>query len=149
MQVKDIMTRDVRAIHVNESLEAAAAGMALLDVGPLPVHDGEKLVGVLTDRDIVVRAVARGMDPIQTRVGQVMTPAVVHCYEDQDVHEAARLMEEHQVRRLIVLDRNERLVGIVSLGDLAVGTGDEKLAGEVLEGVSETAEPEQTPPTPG
>ncbi len=148
MQVKAIMTRGIRTIHGDECLEAAAAGMALLDVGPLPVHDGEKLVGVLTDRDIVVRAVATGMDPVQTRVGQVMTPAVVYCYEDQDVHEAARLMVEHQVRRLMVLDRDERLVGIVSLGDLAVGTGDEKLAGEVLEVVSEPAEPEQTPPTP-
>jgi len=149
MQVKDIMTHDIQAIHMDECLEAAAAAMALLDVGPLPVHDGEKLVGVLTDRDIVVRAVATGMDPIQTRVGQVMTPAVVYCYEDQDVHEAARLMEEHQIRRLLVLARDERLVGIVSLGDLAVGTGDEQLAGEVLEVVSETAEPEQTSSTPG
>ena len=143
MQVKDIMTRDVRAIHVDECLEAAAAAMALLDVGPLPVHDDEKLVGVLTDRDIVVRAVATGMDPIQTRVGQVMTPAVVSCYENHDVKEAARLMEEHQVRRLMVLDRDGQLVGIVSLGDLAVGTGDEQLAGEVLEVVSETGEPER------
>ena len=143
MQVRDIMTRDVQGIHVDECLEAAGAVMALLDIGPLPVHDGEKLVGVLTDRDIVVRAVATGMDPIQTTVGQVMTPAVVSCYEDQDVKEAARLMEEHQVRRLMVLDRDGQLVGIVSLGDLAVGTGDEQLAGEVLEVVSETGEPER------
>ena len=142
MQVRDIMTRDVHGIHVDECLEAAGAAMALLDVGPLPVHDGEKLVGVLTDRDIVVRAVATGLDPIQTRVGQVMTTEVVYCFEDQDVQEAAQRMEEHQVRRLLVVDRNERLVGIVSLGDLAVSTGDEKLAGEVLEVVSKPAEPE-------
>ena len=142
MQVRDIMTRDVRGIHVDAYLEAAGAMMALLDVGPLPVHDGEKLVGVLTDRDIVVRAVATGLDPIQTRVREVMTTEVVYCFEDQDVQEAAQRMEEHQVRRLLVVDRNERLVGIVSLGDLAVSTGDEKLAGEVLEVVSKPAEPE-------
>ena len=142
MQVKDVMTRDVATIAPTATLEAAAAMMSVLDVGPLPVHDGEKLVGVLTDRDIIVRAVATGMDPVQTRVGQVMTTAIDYCYEDQDCHEVARLMERHQVRRLMVLDRDERLVGIVSLGDLAVGTGDEKLAGEVLEVVSEPPEPE-------
>ena len=141
MQAKDVMTRDVRSIHPDETLEAAAAGMALLDVGPLPVHDGKRLVGMLTDRDIVVRAVATGLDPIQARVREVMTPAVVYCFEDQDVGEAARLMEEHKVRRLVVLGRDERLVGIVSLGDLAVGTGDEHRVGEVLEVVSEPAEP--------
>ena len=142
MQVKDVMARDVRAIHLDASLEEAAAVMALRDIGPLPVHDGERVVGMLTDRDIVVRAIATGSDPIQTQVRQVMTPAVVWCFEDQDVEEAARLMEEHKIRRLVVLDREERLAGIVSLGDLAVGIGDEQRIGEVLGTVSEPAEPE-------
>ncbi len=140
MRVKDVMTCDVRAIPVDASLEAAAAMMALLDVGPLPVRAGERLVGMLTDRDIVVRAVATGLDPIQVQVRQVMTPAVVYCFEDQDVHEAAQLMEEHKIRRLVVVDRDERLVGIVSLGDLALGIHDEQLVGEVVERVSEPTE---------
>ena len=143
MQVKDVMTRDVTAIQPDATLEEAAAAMALLDVGPLPVCAGERLVGMLTDRDIVVRAVATGLDPIQARVRHVMTPAVVSCFEDEDVREAARLMEEHKIRRLVVLDRDEQLVGIVSLGDLAVGTHDEQLVGEVVEVVSEPTEPER------
>jgi CBS domain-containing protein len=137
------MTRDVTTIHADATLEEAAAMMALRDIGPLPVHDGEKLVGMLTDRDIVVRAVAAGADPIQDRVRNVMTPAVVYCFEDQGVQEAAGLMEQHKLRRLIVVDRDERLVGIISLGDLAVGTGEEGGVGEVLEVKSEPAEPER------
>jgi CBS domain-containing protein len=106
------------------------------DVGPLPVCDNERLVGLITDRDIVVRAVAEGCDPRTTTVQNVMTPDVLSCFEDQDVQQAAQLMCEHQVRRLVVLNRDKRLVGIVSLGDLAVDTGDEKLAGLTLEQVS-------------
>ena len=143
MQIKDVMTPDVQGIHLDETLEAAAAAMAVLDIGPLPVHDGQRLVGMLTDRDIVVRAVATGMDPLQARVRQVMTPALVYCFEDQDIQEAAQLMEEHKVRRLVVLDRKERLVGIVSLADLAVGTEDQQQMAEVLEAVSEPTEPER------
>ena len=143
MQIRDVMTRDVSAIHPDATLEEAATAMALLDVGPLPVHDGTRLVGMLTDRDIVVRAVATGVDPIQTQVRHAMTPAVVYCFDDQGVQEAASLMEKHKVRRLVVLDRDERLVGIISLGDLAVGIGEEERVGEVLEVISEPAEPER------
>ncbi len=144
MQVKDIMTRDVRAIHVDECLEAAAAGMALLDVGPLPVHDGEKVVGVITDRDIIVRVVAAGLDPIQARVSDALTPIVVSCFEDQDVRDAERLMEEHQVRRLVVLTRDNRLAGIVSLADLARRTQDEAQIGHVVEAISEPSPPDRS-----
>ena len=104
--------------------------------GPLPVCDNDRLAGLITDRDIAVRAVAEGCDPRTTTVKDVMTPDVVYCFEDQDVQEAAQLMREHQVRRLVVLNRDKRLVGIVSLGDLAVETGDEKLSGRTLEHVS-------------
>jgi len=107
-----------------------------LDVGPLPVCEGDRLVGMVTDRDITVRAVAEGCDSRTTTVRDVMTSDVVYCFENQDVEEAARLMKEHQVRRLIVLSRDKRLVGIVSLGDLAVETGDEHLTGRTLEEVS-------------
>jgi CBS domain-containing protein len=108
-----------------------------LDMGPLPVcGDNDRLVGMVTDRDITVRAVAEARDPRTTTVQDVMTPDVVYCFEDQDVREAAKLMQEHQVRRLVVLTRDKRLAGIVSLGDLAVETGDERLAGKTVEQVS-------------
>src|SRR5207248_8749950 len=123
------------------SLQEAAGKMKALDVGPLPVCEGDQLVGMLTDRDITVRATAEALPPGLGRVQDVMTPDVVYCFEDQDVQEAARLMREHQIRRLVVLNRDKRLAGIVSLGDLAVETGDEKLAGETLERVSEPASP--------
>jgi CBS domain-containing protein len=107
----------------------------------LPVCDRDRLVGMLTDRDIAVRAVAEGYDPWTDHVKDAMTPDIVYCFEDQDVKEAAQLMKEKQIRRLVVLNRDKRLVGIVSLGDLAVDTGDEKLAGETLEQISEPAAP--------
>jgi CBS domain-containing protein len=108
-----------------------------LDVGPLPVcGDSDRLVGMITDRDITVRGVAEGCDPRTTAVKEVMTPDVVYCFEDQDVQEAARLMQQHQIRGLVVLNRDKRLTGIVSLGDLAVETGDAGLAGKTVEQVS-------------
>ena len=143
MQLKDVMTRDVEVIHPNATLEEAAAKMDALNVGPLPVCDGDRLVGMLTDRDVTVRATAAGRDPKTTRVREVMTDEVVYCFEDQDTNEAARIMEEKQIRRLVILNRDKRLVGIVSLGDLAVTTQDDQLSGGVLERVSEPAEPER------
>ena len=142
MQVRDVMTPEPDVVQVGATLEEAARRMQMQDVGALPVCDGPVLAGMLTDRDITVRATAMGLDPIQATAGQVMTPAVACCYEDQDVGEAARLMGDQQVRRLVVVDRERRLVGIVSLGDLAMQAGDERVAGEVLERVSEPGEPE-------
>jgi CBS domain-containing protein len=110
--------------------------MKTLEVGLLPVCEGDHLVGMITDRDITVRATAEALPPGIGQVRDVMTPDVVYCFEDQDVKEAARLMAENQIRRLVVLNRDKRLVGIVSLGDLAVETGDEKLAAKTLEAVS-------------
>jgi len=103
----------------------------------MPVCGQDRLVGILTDRDITVRAIAEGCDPKTTKVREAMTEEIFYCFEDQDVHEAAKMMEEKQIRRLLVLNRDKRLVGIVSLGDLAVQTGDRTKAGTVLEGVSE------------
>jgi len=143
MQLKDVMTRDVEVVHPNATLEEAAAKMDSLDIGPLPVCDGNRLVGMVTDRDITVRATAAGKDPRTTQVREVMTDDVVYCFDDDDTNEAARLMEEQQIRRLVVLDRDKRLVGIVSLGDLAVATQDDQLSGEVLARVSEPAEPDR------
>jgi len=136
MFVSDVMTKGAECVRPGNSLREAAQKMKNLDVGPLPVCDNDRLVGMITDRDIAVRAVAEACDPRTTTVKDVMTPDVVYCFEDQDVQEAARRMQEHQVRRLVVLNRDKRLVGIVSLGDLAVEAGDEKLAGRTLEHVS-------------
>lgn len=136
MLVTNVMTRGAECVRPSTTLAEAAQKMKNLDVGPVPVCDNERLVGMITDRDITVRAVAEGLDPRTTTVKDVMTPDLVYCFDDEDVHEAARLMQKHQVRRLLVLNRDNRLVGIVSLGDLAVETGDEHLAGKTLEEVS-------------
>jgi CBS domain-containing protein len=141
MQIREIMTREPVVIGPDMVLKEAAERMRDLDSGVLPVGQQDRVVGMLTDRDITIRATAAGKDPNQTRVEAVMTPDVVYCYEDEDARDAARKMEEHQLRRLIVLNRDKRLVGILSLGDLAVHTADDRLAGEVAEAVSEPAEP--------
>jgi CBS domain-containing protein len=113
-----------------------------LDVGPLPVcGPQDRLVGMVTDRDITIRGIAEGLDPRTARIRDVMTPNIIYCFEDQDVEEAAQLMKENQIRRLVVLNQDKRLVGIVSLADLAVDGHDEMLAGSTLEAVSEPAEP--------
>ena len=137
MKVNEIITHDPEVIRPETALIEAAQKMKSLDIGMLPVCDGDRLVGVITDRDITVRGVAQGYDPKTARVQEVMTPEVIYCFDDEDVKEAAEKMEEKQVRRLPVLNRQKRLVGIVSLGDLAVRTGKETLAGVVLERVSE------------
>jgi CBS domain-containing protein len=103
--------------------------------------DNNRLAGVLTDRDIAVRAVAEGMDPTTYKVRDAMTPDVVYCFDDEPVERAERVMKEKQFRRLLVLNRDKRLVGIVSLGDLAVRGESNRKAGEVLQDVSEPAVP--------
>jgi CBS domain-containing protein len=136
MQLKDVMTPRVEVIAPEASVYEAAQKMCHLDIGPLPVCDGERLVGMLTDRDITVRAVAAARDPLMTPVREVMTPEVVYGFDDQEVHEAARLMEQYQIRRLPVVNRQQRLVGMVALGDLAVHAGNQLVAAAVLEQVS-------------
>jgi len=139
MQVKELMTHDVKYVRANDTVQEAAEKMRDLNIGPLPVcGDDDRLVGMLTDRDVTVRAVSEGLDPWTCRVRDVMTPSIIYCHEDQDITEAAQLMKENQIRRLVVLDGNKHLTGIISLGDLAVEGGDDKLAGNTLEAVSET-----------
>jgi CBS domain-containing protein len=138
MQVKDIMSKNVECISPHKTLEEAAFEMCDLNIGSLPVcGDNDRLAGIITDRDIVVRAVAKGLDPRTVKVSEAMTKGIAYCFEDQNIGEAAMLMEEKQIRRLAVLNDSKRLVGIISLGDIAVETGDERLAGEALERVSE------------
>ncbi|MGQ0558083.1 MAG: CBS domain-containing protein [Sphingosinicella sp.] len=135
MKVSDCMTRDVQMIEPNQPISQAAQFMLKADTGSLPVSDGDRLVGMITDRDIAVRAVADGRGP-ETPVKDVMTDEVLYCYEDQTIDEIARNMSEQQVRRLPVLNRDKRLVGIISLGDLARHTDDES-AHVALDGVTE------------
>jgi CBS domain-containing protein len=137
MQVSKAMTPDVVSVLPETTLMEAARLMKGLDVGPLPVREDGRLIGVVTDRDITVRATAEGRDPQTTQVREVMTPNVVYCRDDEDVQQVAALMQEAQLRRLLVVDGEMRLVGIVSLGDLVLHSGDEALAGKTLSRVSE------------
>ncbi|MGI8424518.1 MAG: CBS domain-containing protein [Chloroflexota bacterium] len=141
MKIQEIMTREVEVIHPNATIAEAAERMKQLNVGPLPVCDGVKVQGMITDRDITIRATAAGHDPNTTKVREVMSPDVVFAYEDQDVEEAAKLMSEKQIRRLVVLNRDKRLVGIVALGDLAVDANKDKMTGQTLESISAPAQP--------
>ena len=136
MKVKEVMTREVEFIQPNDSLQTAAQKMRDRDVGFLPVYEGDELVGVVTDRDIVIRGIVGGLNPGAIVGRELATAPVIHCFDDQDVEDAARLMRQNQIRRLIVLDRNNnRLVGVVSLGDLA-GTVNDKTSGKVLHSIS-------------
>ena len=137
MQVFEAMTPEVVSVPPETTLVDAAQMMKELDVGPLPVCDADRLLGMITDRDIIVRAIAEGRDPRATEVRDVMTTEIVCCRENDDVREAAKLMQESQLRRLLVVNEEGRLVGIVSLGDIVLQTGDPKLAGKTLEKVSE------------
>lgn len=136
MQIKEIMTHGIEAVHPDATIKEAAEKMRMLDIGIIPVCENNQLLGMLTDRDITVRATAAGNDPTESKVRDVMTPDIVCCFEDQDVEEAARLMEERQIRRLLVLDRDKKMVGMISIGDLALCMDDQKLAGQTLEQVS-------------
>lgn len=134
MQVQDLMTHDVTTVHPEESLSKAARLMADLDIGILPVAENDRLVGMVSDRDLAVRGLAEGFGP-ETRVRQVMTPDVKYCYCDQEVDDIAVNMADIQVRRLPVLDRDKRLVGILALCDIAVSE-DPEPAMEALSGIS-------------
>ena len=138
MQVREVLTHNVERIPPDTSVREAAQKMKGKDFGVLPVFEGDRLIGMVTDRDIVTRAVAEGRGP-DTPVRDVMSQGVVYAFEDQELKEAAKIMKEHQVRRLIVLNRDKRLVGIVSLGDLAT-EGDQRSATQALKGVSQPAQ---------
>jgi CBS domain-containing protein len=140
MQLKEIMTRNPVVAPPDATLREAARTMRELDSGMLPVGDENRVLGVLTDRDITIRATAEGKDPNSTPVREVMSSEVVSCFDDEDEREAAAKMAQHQLRRMVVLDRREHLVGIVSLGDLAVHIADDRIAGEVTEAVSEPSQ---------
>ncbi len=141
MRVSEIMTTDFYMIDSTNSLTQAAEKMKSLNVGFLPVKEGTRLIGLITDRDIVIRGLAEGMDPGSTQVKDIISSEILYCYDDDSIEEAARLMEDNQVRRLVVVNHDQVPVGIVSLGDIAVRSGQEDLASEILERVSEPAAP--------
>lgn len=135
MQVADIMTREPELIDPNASIRDAAQRMRSENIGALPVGENDRLVGMVTDRDIAMRAVAEEKPPGTTSVREVMSKKVFYIFDDNDLDVAAQCMAEHQVRRLPVLNHDKRLVGIVALADLAhTGEECEKVA---LEGISE------------
>jgi CBS domain-containing protein len=135
MKVSEVMTRDVQTVRPDQPVQQAASFMLSADAGSIPVTDGDRLIGMITDRDIAVRGVAKGYGP-DTPVRELMTDDVICAREDDDVEDVASKMSEAQVRRLPVIDDEERLCGIVSLGDLS-RDADEDAATEALEGVSE------------
>jgi CBS domain-containing protein len=149
LRIKDVMTPQAEVISPDATTEDAASIMKTLDVGVLPVCDEEGLVGILTDRDLVVRVMAASRDPKTMLVGEAMTPSVVYCFEDDEVEHAATIMAGQQIRRLPVLDKNRKLVGIVSMGDIAVDTQDHQLTGKLLENVSQPSLPKRGEHTGG
>jgi CBS domain-containing protein len=130
--VRDVMTRHVEIVDADASLADATRKMRDLGVGFLAVQSGGEIIGVITDRDIAVRATAEGHNPSLTRVRLVASNDFARCYAQQSVTEAANVMERRQVRRLLVLDSDERLAGVLSLEDLAARAGDDRLAGRIL-----------------
>lgn len=133
-KVRDLMTTDVESLEPSDSVEEAARKMRLFDVGLFPVCEADRVVGVLTDRDITVRVIAEGRDPSTTRVSDVMSREVASVSEDAELGEAVHILAKHRVRRLPVLDRRGRLVGLISIGRLAK-VKQEKLAGQVFKAV--------------
>ncbi len=135
--VREMMTPNIKVIPPDCTIQDAAKMMKALGIGSLPVCDGVRVLGMVTDRDITVHVVGEERSPVITRAREVMSAPVIFCFEDQEIEDAARVMEVMQVRRLVVLNKSKRLVGILSIGDIAVKTGREELAGEILEYVSQ------------
>src|SRR5690554_4666972 len=140
MKIGDIMTRYVRTIDRNSTVEQAARMMKELNVGSIPVTENGNVIGIITDRDVVLRNVADGRTAADTRVEEVMSKTVVTATPDMDVHRAADLMAQNQIRRLPIVENN-RMVGIVSIGDLAVRNIYENEAGEALSSISKPSRP--------
>lgn len=136
MELAKIMTTDVNFVAPTATVAAVARMMREKDIGMMPVGENNRLIGTVTDRDITLRATADGKDPEQATVRDVMSSRIAYCYEDQSIEEAAKVMGEKRIRRLPVLSRDKRLVGIVSLGDIAAKSGNPQSVGEALAALS-------------
>src|SRR5262245_54305212 len=142
-QVAEVMTRGVLVLSPSDTLVAAAQAMDELNVGSIPVCENNRVIGMVTDRDIAVRGIAQGCNPATTQLSEVMTEQVETCYEADALEDATQKMQDVQIRRLPVLDHNEELVGIVSLGDVAT-KGDQDQAGIALCDISDPCEPDRS-----
>ena len=142
-QICDVMTRNVRVVGPDDTVQRVAQCMDELNVGSVPVCDGERLVGMVTDRDITVRAVAPGKAAASTAARDVMSSHVRWCYEDQDVDDVLDEMRDVQIRRVPVVDRQHKLVGIVSLGDLAERGGEAPRVAQTLKDISTPSQPDR------
>jgi CBS domain-containing protein len=136
MLAKEVMTRAVECISPEMRLQDAARTMKSLDVGFLPVCENDRLVGTITDRDMVLRVIAEGADTKALKASDIMSPAVYWCYEDQTTGEVANYMSQKEIRRVLILNRNKRLAGVISIGDLAKG-GDQEKAGEAIANIAD------------
>ncbi|MFW6233012.1 MAG: CBS domain-containing protein [Bacteroidota bacterium] len=142
MKVKDVMTKGVETINPTDTVQFAAEKMDEINTGFIPINDGNKTLGLVTDRDITIRVVAKGQNPNKVKVSDIMTDDPIFCKDDMDVSAASDLMKKNQVRRLLVTDSNDKLTGVVSLGDIAVH-GNKEEAKEALHEVAKPAEPEK------
>lgn len=137
MLVKEVMSKKPEYIDPNTTLKAAAAEMQKYDFGFIPIGENDRLVGVVTDRDIAIRAVAGGKNPNTTHVRDVMSKNVIYCFEDDDIDKAANTMSSKQLHRLVVLNSKKRLAGVISLGDIATHCKSDTLCGHIVECISE------------
>ena len=134
-KLKDLMSRDVQIISPDGTIKEAAQQMRKGNFGMMPVGENDRMIGTISDRDIVIRAVAEGKDP-STKVREIMSEGIVWAYEEDSVDDAAKLMGDRQIRRLPIVNADKRLVGIVALGDFAVVSADIEVAGEALSEIS-------------
>jgi len=139
MKIHEIMTRNVECISPSIPISKAAEKMRDHDIGFLPICEHDRVIGTVTDRDITIRSVAQGRDPRLAPVSEIMTQTVFSCYEDDDIETVAKTMQDDEVRRMLIFDRSDKLIGIVSLGDIARAAGERNLAGETLGGIAEAA----------
>lgn len=136
--LKDVMSRNVQVISPDATMKEAARQMRDGDFGMMPVGENDRMIGAISDRDIAIRAIADGKDA-NTKVRDIMSEGIVWAYENNSVEDAARIMSDHQIRRLPIVNADNRLVGIVALGDFAVESADIRPAGEALSGISKPA----------
>lgn len=139
MYIKDVMHVGTEWIGPDVTIQEAARKMHDLDIGCLPVGEDDRLIGMITDRDIACRGAAEGCDPAKTPIQEVMSKGIACCFDDENVEDAAKVLEKRQIHRLVVLNRQKRMVGLLSLGDIATHCPHE-LSGEVLDAISRPAE---------
>ena len=137
MLVRDVMTQGVEIVNPGMCLKDAASIMRNRDIGALPVGENDRLVGMVTDRDITIRGISEGKDPQKTSIRDVMSKGIAYCFDDDKIQEAGSKMKNEHIRRLVVLNHDKRAVGICSLGDIIVDSNDRQLGGDILKDVSQ------------